>query len=114
MSNTHKILVNSLYGIMLLKPERFKNFEIVTTRKQADFQVKKTNFISRNIVLENLSILEMGKTSVIYNSPTLIGSIILQNSKVRMYEYLYEIYPKLFEIDNITTPTTKTIPKEVF
>ena len=82
MSNTYKILANSLNGIMLLKPEKFKDFKIITTREQADFQVKKTNFISRNIISENLSIIEMGKTSVVYNSPILIGSIILQNSKV--------------------------------
>ena len=99
MSNTYKILANSLYGIMLLKPEKFKDFNIITTKEQANFQVKKTNFISRNIISENLSIIEMGKTSVVYNSPILIGSIILQNSKIHMYEYLYNIYPKLFGSD---------------
>ena len=38
----------------------------------------------------------MEKTSVTYNYPILIGSIILQNSKVHMFNYLYKIYPKLF------------------
>ena len=38
----------------------------------------------------------MEKTSVVYNYPILIGSIILQNSKVHMFNYLYKIYPKLF------------------
>ena len=38
----------------------------------------------------------MEKTSVVYSYPILIASIILQNSKVHMYEYLYKIYPKLF------------------
>ena len=37
-----------------------------------------------------------GKTSVTYNYPILIGSIILQNSKVHMFNYLYKIYPRLF------------------
>ena len=60
VSNTYKILANSSYGIMLLKPEKFKDFKIITTREQADFQVKKTNFINRNIISENLSIIEMG------------------------------------------------------
>ena len=44
-----------------------------------------------------MSILEIEKTSVVYSYPILIGSIILQNSKVHMYNYLYRIYPKLFE-----------------
>ena len=39
----------------------------------------------------------MEKTSVVYSYPILIGSIILQNSKVHMYNYLYKIYPKLFK-----------------
>ena len=38
----------------------------------------------------------MEKTSVTYNYPLLIGPIILQNSKVHMFNYLYKIYPKLF------------------
>ena len=41
----------------------------------------------------------MGKTSVAYSYPILISSIILQNSKVHMYNYLYKIYPKLFRND---------------
>ena len=39
----------------------------------------------------------MEKLSVVYSHPILIGSIILQNSKVYMYNYLYKIYPKLFK-----------------
>ena len=38
----------------------------------------------------------MEKTSIVYNYPILIGSIILQNSKVHMFNYLYKIYPRLF------------------
>ena len=38
----------------------------------------------------------MEKLSVVYSYPVLIGSIILQNSKVHMYDYLYKIYPRLF------------------
>ena len=96
MSNTFKILANSLFGVMMTRVERFKSFKIVTTEEQVDKQVKKPNFNSRNIINNNLSILEMEKTSVVYSYPILIGSIILQNSKVHMYNYLYKIYPKLF------------------
>ena len=34
-----------------------------------------------------------------YSYPILIRSIILQNSKVHMFNYLYKIYPKLFRND---------------
>ena len=96
MSNTFKILANSLFGVMMIRCEKFKDFKIVTKESQVDKQIKKHNFSCRNIINENLTILEMEKTSVIYNYPILIGSIILQNNKVHMFNYLYKIYPKLF------------------
>ena len=96
MSNTFKILANSLFGVMMTRCERFKGFKIVTTEMQVDKQVKKLIYSSRNIVNEDLSIIELEKTSVVYNCPLLVGSIILQNSKVHMYNYLYKIYPKIF------------------
>ena len=96
MSNTFKILANSLFGVMMTRCEKFKDFKIVTKESQVNNQIKKPNFSCRNIINENLIILEMEKTSVTYNYPILIGSIILQNSKVHMFNYLYKIYPKLF------------------
>ena len=99
MSNTFKILANSLFGVTKTRCEKFKNLKIVTNEQQVDKQVKKPNFNSRNIINQNLAILEMEKTSVTYSYPILIGSIILQNSKVHMYNYLYKIYPKLFGDD---------------
>ena len=96
MSSTFKILANSLFGVMMTRCEKFKDFKIVTKESQVDKQIKKPNFSCRNIINENLTILEMDKTSVVYNYPILIGSIILQNSKVHMFNYLYKIYPRLF------------------
>ena len=96
MSNTFKILANSLFGVMMTRSEKFKDFKTVTKESQVDKQIKKPNFSCRNIINENLTILEMEKTSITYNYPILIGSIILQNSKVHMFNYLYKIYPRLF------------------
>ena len=96
MSNTFKILANSLFGVMMTRCEKFKDFRIITKEIQVDKQIKKPNFSCRNIINKNLTILEMEKTSAVYNYPILIGSIILQNSKVHMFNYLYKIYPKLF------------------
>ena len=87
MSNTFKILANSLFGVMMTRCEKFKDFKIVTNESQVNKQIKKPNFSCRNIINENQTILEMEKTSVTYNYPILIGSIILQNSKVHMFNY---------------------------
>ena len=98
---TYKILMNSVFGVMMTKIEKFRDFKILTNPDKVNFQAKKSNFISRSIINDNLTIIEMDKTSVIYNKPLFIGSIILQNSKVRMFEYLYKIYPDVFGIDKI-------------
>ena len=99
MSLKFKILMNSLFGVMMTRVQNFKDFKIVTLEEQVNKLTSKPNFITRNIINEDLSILEMGKLSVVYSYPILIGSIILQNSKVHMYNYLYKIYPKLFGDD---------------
>ena len=96
MSNTFKILADCLFGVMMTRCEKFKDFKIVTTESQVDKQTKKPNFSFRNVINKNLTILKMEKTSVTYNYPILIGSIILQNSKVHMFNYLYKIYLRLF------------------
>ena len=87
MSKTFKILANALFGVMMTRVEKFKDFKIATNEQQVDKLTIKPNFVSRNNVNENLSILEMEKLSVVYSYPVLIGSIILQNSKVQMYDY---------------------------
>ena len=99
MSLTFKILINSLFGVMMTRVENFKDFKIVVTEEQVDKLTVKPNFITRNNINKNLSIAEMAKLSVVYSYPNLIGSIILQNSKVHMYNYLYKIYPRLFGDD---------------
>ena len=42
MSNTFKILANSLFGVSMTRCEKFKNFRIVTKENEVDKQIKKT------------------------------------------------------------------------
>ena len=51
MSNTFKILANSLFGLTMTRCEKFKDFKIETNENQVDKQVKKPNFSSRNIIM---------------------------------------------------------------
>ena len=109
MSLKFKILMNSLFGVMMTRVQNFKDYKIVTKEEEVDKLTNKPNFITRSNVNENLSIVEMGKISAIYSYPILIGSIILQNSKVHMYEYLYKIYPRLFREYSILYMDTDSI-----
>ena len=38
----------------------------------------------------------MNKIKCVYNSPILIGSIVLQNSKVLLFDFMYNKFPRLF------------------
>ena len=44
MSNNFKILSNSLFGVMMTRCEKFKDFKIVAKESQVDRQTKKPNF----------------------------------------------------------------------
>ena len=95
MMMTYKILMNSLHGSMLTRVENFRDFK-TTNSKQADFYTKRPNFNSGVIINEDFTIIEMNKIKCVYNLPILIGSIILQNSKILLFDYMYNKFPKLF------------------
>ena len=86
---------------MLTRVENFRDFKITTNSKQADFHTKRPNFNSGVIINENFTIIEMNKVKCVYNSPILIGSIILQNSKKLLFDYMYNKFPKLFGKENV-------------
>ena len=97
-----KIMMNSFYGATLTDKTKFKDIKICTTKSQALKLTKKPNFNSFNIINKNLVIIEMSKNKSVFDSPILIGSQILFNSKCNLYNYMYNIIPKLFGRKNIT------------
>ena len=97
-----KIMMNSFYGSTLTNKTKFKDIKICTTKSQALKLTKKPNFNSFNIINENLVIAEMSKNKCVFDSPILIGSEILFNSKCNLYNYMYKIIPEIFGRDNIT------------
>ena len=50
---------------------------------------------------KNLIILELSEKKCVFDSPILIGSQILFNSKCNLYNYIFNIIPKLFGRENI-------------
>ena len=95
-----KILMNSFYGSMLTDKTRFRDIKIFVNKEQSMKLVKQPTFKSYKIVNE-LIIVEMNKNKCIFDSPILIGSIVLFNSKCNLYNYMYNIIPELFGKENI-------------
>ena len=93
--------MNSFYRATLTDKTRFKDIKICTSKEQAKKLTKKPNFKSFNPINKNLVIIEMSKNKCVFDSPILIGSEVLFNSKCNLYNYMYNIIPKLFGRDDI-------------
>ena len=100
--------MNSLYGSFLTDKTRFKDIRICTSEQQGKKLSNQPNFHSMKIVNENLVIVVMNKKKVVFDSPILIGSQILFGSKCNLYNYMYNIFPRLFGRENITFPCRDT------
>ena len=94
--------MNSFYGSTLTDKTRFRDIRICTTKRQSVKFTKLLNFHSYKIINENLIIIELSENKCIFDCPILIGSQILFNSKCNLYNYMYNIIPKLFRRENIT------------
>ena len=97
----YKILINSFYGSTLTDKTRFRDIRVCTTKRQALKLTKLPTYISMNPINENLIIIELSKKKCIFDSPIMIGSEVLFNSKVNLYNYMYNIIPELFGRENI-------------
>ena len=91
-----KIMMNAFYGAILCDKKKFRDIRICTTKRQALKFTKSPNFHSYKIITENLIIIELSKNNCVFDSPILIGSQVLFNSKCNLYNYMYNIIPGLF------------------
>ena len=97
----YKILMNSFYGSTLTDKTRFRDIRICTSKRQALKLTKLPTYVSMNPINENLLIVELSKKKCVFDSPIMIGSEVLFNSKCNLYNYMYNIIPKLFGRENI-------------
>ena len=97
----YKILMNSFYGRTLTDRTRFRDIRICTSKRQALKLTKLPTYISMNPINENLLIVELSKKKCIFDSPIMIGSEVLFNSKCNLCNYMYNIIPGLFGRENI-------------
>ena len=98
----YKILMNSFYGSTLTDKTRFRDIRICTSKRQALKLTKLPTFVTMNPINENLLIVELSKKKCVFDSPIMIGSEVLFNSKCNLYNYMYNIIPTLFGRENIT------------
>ena len=97
-----KIMMNSFYGSTLTDKTRFRDIRICTSKRQSLKFTKLRNYYSIKIINENLNIIGLSKNKRVFDSPILIGSEILFNSKCNLYNYMSNLIPTLFGTENIT------------
>ena len=97
----YKILMNSFYGACLTDKTRFRDIRIATSKRKAIELTNLPQYHSMNPISENLAVVELSKKKVVFDSPIMIGSQVLFNSKCNLYKYMYNHIPKLFGKENI-------------
>ena len=86
-----KLMNNSVFGKMMENIRKHRNIKLVTTEEKYLCTVMKPNFKSGVLFGENLMGCEMGKIKVVMNKPVYLGQVILDLSKIVMYEFHYDL-----------------------
>ena len=90
----YKLMNNSVFGKTMENIRKHRNIKLVTNRDAYLKLVMKPNFKSGVRFGENLMGCEMGKIKVVMNKPVYLGQVILDLSKIVMYEFHYDYMPQ--------------------
>ena len=85
-----KLMNNSVFGKTMENIRKHRNIKLVTTEEKYLRTVMKLNFKSGVLFGENLMGCEMGKIKVVMNKPVYPSQVILDLSKIIMYEFHYD------------------------
>ena len=85
-----KLMNNSVFGKTMENIRKHRNIKLVMTEEKYLRTVMKPNFKSGVLFGENLMGCEMGKIKVVMNKPVYLGQVILDLSKIVMYEFHYD------------------------
>ena len=84
-----KLMNNSVFRKMIENIRKHRNIKLVTTEEKYLLTVMKPNFKSGVLFGDNLMGCEMEKVKVVMKKPVYLGQVILDLSKIIMYEFHY-------------------------
>ena len=85
-----KLMNNAVISKMMENVRKHRNIKLVTSRESYLKTVMKPNFKSGVLFGEILMGCEMGKIKVVMNKLVYLGQVILDVSKIIMYEFHYD------------------------
>ena len=78
---------NSVFGKTMENVRKHRDIKLVTTDKRRNQLVSEPNYHTAKWLSENLLTIEVKKIKVIMNKPVYLGLLILEISKILMYEF---------------------------
>ena len=85
-----KLMNNSVFGKTMENIRNHKDMKLVTSDKKYFKYVMKPNFKDGHTFSKHLFAVEMGKTQITMDKPVYLGQVILDLSKMLMYEFHYD------------------------
>jgi len=102
-----KLMVNVIYGRLILNVFKFQDVKIVTNKVKAEKFICKPTFKKFTLFNEHLVAIHMNKQEVMFKNPIYAGFSILQMSKYIMYDIYYNYFKKKYndKVENCMTDT---------
>ena len=82
-----KLMNDAVFGKTMENVKKHRDIKLVKTGHKRNKLVSEPNYHTMNLISENLSIIEMKKVKVKMNKPIYLGLLILEISKIIMYEF---------------------------
>lgn len=98
----HKLLVNSVYGRCLMNVRKHKDIRLVTNQTQMRKLTNKVSFKQMKIIDENLVCVSMKKSNVLLNKLPAVGATVLELSKIKIFDFYYNVLVKKYGSNNIS------------
>ena len=96
-----KLMNNSVFGKTMENIRKGRNIKLVTIEEKYIRTVMKPNFKPGVRFGENLMGCEMGKIKVVMKKPIYLGQVILDLSKIVMYEFHYDYMKPKYDGENL-------------
>ena len=96
-----KLMNNSVFGKTMENIRKHRNIWLVTTEEKYLCTVMKPNFKFGVLFGENLMGCEIGKIKVVMNKPVYLGQVILDLSKIVMYEFHYDYMVPKYSLEKL-------------
>ena len=91
-----KLMNNAVFGKTMENVRKHRDIKLVKTDHKRNKFVSEPNYHTMKLISENLSIIEMKKVKVKMKKPIYLGLLILEISKIIMYEFWYDYVKKKY------------------